>query len=56
MEKYFAVTRWMIDDIKAIKPEWTEKQCEQWWIDHGKAFSDLLTQYGNECLQDMLDQ
>lgn len=56
MKQYYAATRWMIEDVQAIRPEWTEKQCHDWWKAHEKAFSDILTEYGNECLQYMVNQ
>ena len=56
MEKYFAIIRWSVEDVQAMRPDWTEKQCVDWGKEHERAFSELLTQYGNECLSCMLDQ
>lgn len=56
MKKYYAVVRWMIEDIQEQRPEWTEKQCREWWEKNEKAFADLLTEYGNECLTQMLEE
>lgn len=56
MKKYFAVVRWMIEDVKALRPEWTDEQCRVWWEKNEKSFSDILTEHGNECLSQMLGE
>lgn len=53
---YFAVIRWTVEDIQALKPDWSEEECTTWWKKHEKAFSDILTEYGNECLTIMVNQ
>ena len=50
MEKYYAETRWHVDDLKAIRPDWSDEQCRSWWEEHERAFRDILIQYGNEIL------
>lgn len=52
--EFFAVVRWCIEDIQELRPDWTGDECRQWWKENEKAFHDLLTQYGNEILSDML--
>lgn len=56
MEKFYAVIRWTIEDIQAIRPDWTTEDCRAWWEAHEKAFAEILIQHGNECLQVMIDQ
>lgn len=54
--EYFAVTRWMVEDVQALRPEWTKEQAASWWKTHERAFSETLTQYGNEILSNMLSE
>lgn len=53
---YFAVICWTVEDIQVLKPDWSEEECTTWWKKHEKAFSDILTEYGNECLKIMVNQ
>ena len=54
--EYFAVVRWMTEDVQAIRPDWTEKQCFDWWKNHERRFADTLTEYGNEMLSILLEE
>ena len=54
--KYFAIVRWMIDDVQTRRPDWTEEQCKTWLEKNERALEDMLTEYGNGCLDQMLEE
>lgn len=51
----FADIVWSVEDIQALRPDWTEERCRRWIAENEKAFRDVLTHYGNECLECMLE-
>ncbi len=57
-EKYYAVVRWMPEDIMAIAEEkgisMTRDEAEHWFEEHENDIKQTLTQVGNEMLSDML--
>jgi hypothetical protein len=56
-EKWYAVVRWSVEDViyAAQKQgvELTEEQAHRWWQQNERAFSEMLTQDGNERLSYM---
>ena len=51
----YAHTKWSWEDVAGIKPEWSEDRCREWWKQNEKWFRDIMTQYGNEVLSDVLN-
>lgn len=51
--KCYAVIKWTIEDLQASKPEWSEKQCAEWWKHNERWFKETLIQLGNEILSDI---
>ncbi len=53
-EKWYAVTRWNIEDVIAAAEQQgvtlTEEQAAKWWQEHEEDFAERLTQEGNEML------
>ena len=47
---------WSWEDIKGLKPEWTEERCREALEDIHKGFVDSITQQGNEILRDNLPE
>lgn len=54
-DETYATTTWSWEDVAGIKPEWSEEQCREWWEQNEKWFRDVITQYGNEVLSDVLN-
>ena len=50
----YAVIKWSIEDIQAIRPDWDAEKCAAWWAENERAFQETLTQYGNEILSNAL--
>lgn len=55
MEKYYAEIKWSWEDVHGIRPEWDEEKCRHWWEHNEKWFKDVLTEYDNEILPNILD-
>lgn len=57
-EKYYAVVRWMPEDIMAIAEgkgiSLTREEAEHWFKDHENGIKQALTEIGNEMLSDLL--
>ena len=57
-EKYYAVVRWMPEDIMAIAEgkgiSMTREEAERWFKDHENGIKQTLTEIGNEMLSDLL--
>lgn len=43
-KEWFAQTRWSIDDIKELKPEWNDEKCR-----------DFLEKYANKIVNSMVE-
>ena len=54
-EKHYAEILWSWEDVHAVRPEWDEAKCREWWENNQKWFRDVLTEHGNEMLSDILD-
>ena len=44
-KEWFAQTRWSIDDIKELKPEWNDEKCR-----------DLLERYADKITETMVEE
>lgn len=57
-EKYYAVVRWMPEDIMAIAEgrgiSMTREEAEHWFEEHENGIKQALTEFGNEMLSDSL--
>ena len=50
----YGTTTWSWEDVAGMKPDWTEEQCQNWWNSNKKWFLDVLTEYGNEILSNIV--
>ena len=55
MRKYFAVVRWMVEDVQSIRPEWTQKKCREWLEEHEEHIQESAIQDGWQYLELFLD-
>lgn len=53
--EYYGVVRWLPGDIQSLKPDWTEKQCEDWLVENSKFLRDRITELGWEVIEALLD-
>lgn len=45
-EKYYAKVMWHVDDIKKLKPSWSEEQCRKFLEENEKNMRDRITELG----------
>lgn len=55
MKEHHAEIKWSWEDVHALRPEWNEEKCRDWWAANERWFKDVLTEYGNEILANALD-
>lgn len=55
--QWFATTRWLPEDVRAIAEEQgvtlTEEQAVEWWRRNERRFQNLLVEHGNAILTEM---
>ena len=49
-EVWYGMTRWSIDDVKCLAPEWTDEQCHEFMERHDRHFEDRMIELGWEVL------
>jgi hypothetical protein len=49
-EVWYGMTRWYIDDVKYLAPEWTDEQCHEFMERHDRHFKDRMIELGWEVL------
>ncbi len=49
-EVWYGMTRWNIDDIKYLAPEWTDEQCHAFMERHDRHLKDRMIELGWEVL------
>ena len=49
-EVWYGMTRWNIDDVKYLAPEWTDEQCHEFMIRHDRYLKDRMIELGWEVL------
>ena len=49
-EVWYGMTRWNIDDIKYLAPEWTDEQCHEFMERHDRHLKDRMIELGWEVL------
>jgi hypothetical protein len=54
MNKRFAKIAWTVDDILNLKPNWTEKQAEEWLASNEKYIQDRTIELGWEVIECLL--
>jgi hypothetical protein len=47
-EVWYGMTRWSIDDVKCLAPEWTDEQCHEFMERHDRHFEDRMIELGWE--------
>lgn len=52
-ERKYAAVVWSWEDVQAVRPDWGEERCRQWWEENERYFAEMLTQYGNEILSNI---
>lgn len=56
-ERWYAVTRWCVEDVIAAAEQQgitlTEEQAARWWKKNERSFSEMLVEDGNERLSYM---
>lgn len=45
------VIKWVPEDIKTLRPEWTNEECEDALADAAKSLVDLSIEYGWQVLE-----
>ena len=53
---WYGEMRWNIQDIKSIKPNWTDDQCHKFWEVNESKFTDRITELGWEVLDTLIQQ
>lgn len=46
---------WSIKDIKALRPEWTDEEAEDFLANNEERFMDLMIQRGWEIIESFID-
>jgi hypothetical protein len=47
---WYGMTRWNIDDVKYLAPEWTDEQCHEFMERHDRHLKDRMIELGWEVL------
>ena len=50
----FAECVWTVNDIKTLRPKWSNKKCEQFLIENEKAIQDEIIQHGWRVIESLL--
>ena len=56
MRKYYAIVRWMVDDIKTRRPNWSKDKCLQWLEENEDVIQEVGIVAGNEFIDDNLPE
>jgi hypothetical protein len=51
----YAEGYWTVEDMKCIKPGWTEQQCIDWLKEHEEKLQEAATKGGWSYVEDVLD-
>ena len=54
--KDYAVTRWIIDDIKAVRPLWTDEECENFLDVYENEIEESMIRAGWDMIHNLLDE
>jgi len=49
-----AGTYFVPEDIKTLRPNWSEERCEDWLSDNARYFEGLLSSTGFDILEDLI--
>ena len=55
-KKWFAIVRWSIDDIKELRPNWTDKQCRDFLYHNSNRIKDGMVEMGWHVIEFNLDE
>jgi hypothetical protein len=47
---------WKAEDIKTLRPDWTEEECEEWLMDNASIICDRSIELGWEVIETLLGQ
>ena len=54
-DKKYADVVWTVEDIAALKPEWTEARAEEFLANNENRIRDRLIELGWDVIQDLID-
>lgn len=53
-KKSFAIVAWTVEDIKTLRPKWTEERCEAFLVANERHIQDGLIELGWEVIEILL--
>lgn len=52
----FAETCWSIDDLRSLRPDWSDAQLRDWLAEHESALQSALVEFGWDALAELLSE
>ena len=56
VEASFASVSWCVDDIKELRPDWSDNQCHSFLVDNGKYIQEAMVMAGWEAMEVLLSE
>jgi hypothetical protein len=53
---YEVVVKWIPEDIQGLQPDWHESKCEHVLDEISNALHEVVVEYGNEVLEQLLSE
>lgn len=53
-KRWYAEAKWHPDDVKSLKPRWTDEQCRDFLARYGDVIRDSMIERGWEVLGDCI--
>lgn len=50
------VIKWLGEDIKGYRPDWTDDQCDYVMEEIGTQLSEICIEYGHEVLEGLINE